>query len=148
MWWNMIGVGLHLSPIANVLHGDTLASNEGLSGRKEIRLVSVLTFARHPKSETDSSRTRLQTVVALSLSGPGSALGFRSRGAAEKLLQVGVAEVAEVLDSDFASEESVSGVLTQRREELNTGAEPGIFLCVLAECDEIQHFYPLPHRTL
>src|SRR5580692_8460414 len=80
--------------------------------------------------------------------GSRSALGFRYCGAAGKFLQVGIANVAEVFDSDFAGEESVRGVLAQHREELDTRAEPGIFVHVLAERDEIQHFCLLPPRTL
>ena len=40
---------------------------------------------------------------------------------------LGVAPIAEVLDSDFASEEPVSRVFAQRRAELDTGAELGTF---------------------
>jgi hypothetical protein len=59
---------------------------------------------------------------------------------------LGVAPIAEVFDSDFASEEPVSRVFAQRRAELDTGAELGTFFSVLAERDEIHNFCP-PFRS-
>src|SRR5271167_4812227 len=51
---------------------------------------------------------------------------------------VGVADVAEILDADFAGEEAVGGEVAQEGEEVDGGEDGWVLLCVLAEGDLVE----------
>ena len=82
-----------------------------------------------------SPRPGLRYAQSVSQAGNGRAAG--------KLFQERVADIAEILDSDFAGEESVGGELAQESEKFNALAQAGILFRILAVGDEIKNFFLL-----
>src|SRR5580704_5967869 len=75
---------------------------------------------------------------------PGeTALQSRHWRAAGELLEIGIPDVAEIGDSDFAGEETVGGELAQECEELNALPQAGILLGVLAVGYLVENFFLL-----
>ena len=68
---------------------------------------------------------------------------LRARAGSRGILSRSVADVAEVVDADLAGEEAVGGELAQECEELDSLAEAGIFLEVLAVGDLVENFFLL-----
>ena len=68
--------------------------------------------------------------------------------AAGELFDVGVADVAEIVDADFAGEEAVGGELAQEAEEFDALAQAGILLRILAVGDQVENFFLLVGRAI
>src|SRR3984957_4774109 len=68
--------------------------------------------------------------------------------AAGKNIQVFVADVAEVIDADFAVKETVGSEFAQQGEEFDAGAEAGVLLRVFAIGDQVEDFFLLVRGAL
>ena len=68
---------------------------------------------------------------------------FGHRRAAGELLNVGIADIAQVIDADFTGKKSVGGQLAQKAEELDSLPQTRILLRVLSIGDQVQNLFLL-----
>ena len=84
--------------------------------------------------------TQVHVLCAVILKSTGNAL-FRHWRAPGKLLKVGVADITQVIDTDFAGIESVGGKLAQEAEKLNSLPQTWILLRVLPISDQVENLF-------
>lgn len=75
------------------------------------------------------------------------ALPLRERWAAGEFRQVGVPDIFQILDADFAGKKPIRSEVTQEGEELYSGPQRGVVPRILAVGDLVKHFFLLGRRA-
>src|SRR5581483_5110493 len=78
---------------------------------------------------------------------PRNRASLRQRRTAGPFAANLIPHVLQIFDSDFARVEAVAGHVPEKREKRHTLAELRILLCILPECNQVQHFLALLRRA-